>query len=224
VKTLLVLAIDQCHDLVDAERRIFLMAADLGQDLVNNPRVPPTGMAAKTAKGLSRYTPTMHILWLVETAQQDVAWENEDFAQLVGGRVLTFVDGHGLLRRGGRDTDLAGASLRGAQLQGADLSETNLEDADLQGADLERANLKGARLIGANLQGCNLTRANLYAAQLGKADLRRANLRHAELRQTHWAGTALRGADLWAANLWGVDLSNAFVDGADLSRADTRGS
>jgi hypothetical protein len=54
----------------------------------------------------------MHILWLVETAQQDVAWENEDFAQLVG-RVLTFVDGHGLLRRGGRDTDLAGASLRG---------------------------------------------------------------------------------------------------------------
>jgi hypothetical protein len=185
---------------------------------------PDPLVVARSARGLSSPGYGFQSLAVLEAGPGDVQSEDADTAQLARGRIVSILDGHLALRRHGRGLPLAGADLRGARLRGAALAGADLTDANLCGADLERADLEGADLSGADLQGCNLYRTNLRGARLHHADLRRASLRHAELRESSLAGCALRGADLWAANVWQVDWSRAYLDGVDLSRADTRGS
>jgi len=124
----------------------------------------------------------------------------------------------------GDGLDLAGADLRSIVLSGCSLRGANLAETDLRGADLSLADLKGACLKNADLRGANLNRANLHGADLTQADLRRAEMRGCDLRSATFYRTALRGADFWSATVWNVDFSTSFTEGAEIERADNRGS
>lgn len=138
--------------------------------------------------------------------------------------VHAILDGWRLLRRRGTGADLAGADLRGADLTDSAFAGANLVGARLTGACLEGADLTGANLTGADLAGAVLRRASLFDANLSEADLRRTDLRHSDLRQSTCVRTAFRGADFWSAYVWDVNFDEAFTDGAEIERADYRGT
>lgn len=133
---------------------------------------------------------------------------------------LWIVDGWTVIQTHGGGLDLKGANLAGAFLAGANLRGADLRDADLSRADLTKADLTGASLIGACLAGATLYSASLKNSDLSEADLSRADIRHADLRDAVCRRTAFRGADLWGTYMWRVDVSQAFVEGADLTRSD----
>lgn len=210
------------------ESRLFLVALVHDESFLsiikgNVPTTPTILHVAKSSKGLSADRP-LGVAAVVECWNDDVIWEDEHSADIQVPRLAGLIDIQRLIREHGADIDLKFADLRGADLRGANLAGANLEGADLRGADLSRGNLQYAWLLEANLQRVDFTRANLFGAQLKNTDLRRATLREAELRHTTWKGVSLRGAELWAANLRGVDLSDCFLEGVDLTRADTRGN
>lgn len=133
---------------------------------------------------------------------------------------LWVVDGWAVIQAHGQALDLRGARLDGADLAGADLRGADLSEADLSRANLTKANLTGATLIGACLAGASLFSASLKDADLTEADFCRSDLRHADLRGAVCRRAAFRGADLWGTYMWKVDVSEAFMEGADLSRSD----
>lgn len=139
-------------------------------------------------------------------------------------RTLAIADGWLLLRGHGAGADLRGADLRGADLTAARLTGADLTGADLAGSLLESADLTRATLHSADLAGASLRRASLFGADLTEADLRRTDLRHSDLREARCARTAFRGADFWSAYVWDVPFDEAFTEGAQIERADYRGT
>ncbi len=164
------------------------------------------------------------------------------------------MSGQSLSRANWWGADLSGFDFTGADVHGAIFLAANLRGAVLQRADLTRACLAGADLTGADLRGAKgltavqlvsakwdtakppivgdalrvtlknwerkrLPGTNLPNADLWLQDLRRANFTGANLR-----GTALIGADLRGASLRDADLTDTIWTGADISRADFRGS
>ncbi|PEC87369.1 hypothetical protein COK00_21830 [Bacillus cereus] len=119
---------------------------------------------------------------------------------------------------------LDGIYFPGANLSNANLNGSTLRDSILIGVIIKNANLKNVDFSNANLQGANLEKSNMLGSTFQHTDLRRSNLRQCELRETLFKGASLRGAELWGAYLWGVKFDECFMDGLDISRADTRGS
>ena len=116
-------------------------------------------------------------------------------------------------------------NLKGSWLNGADLFEARLAKANLT-----KAHLKGVELFGANLQKAKLTEANLQEADLITVDLEGADLEGADLEGANLIEAYLQGADLskaWPgmneAYLQGANLWKANLQGADLGGAQLQG-
>jgi uncharacterized protein YjbI with pentapeptide repeats len=110
------------------------------------------------------------------------------------------------------DANLDAASLRGATLRDADLSRASLVAADLSEADLTGARLyriaaKDSRWVRADLTDAVLLSANLMNAVMQKANLTRADL---------------RDCNLFAADLARIRGGVMSLDGALVTRAQTR--
>ncbi|MGX4670421.1 pentapeptide repeat-containing protein [Cerasibacillus sp. JNUCC 74] len=128
------------------------------------------------------------------------------------------------LKEYGSNLNLDGLHFPGADLSGANLSASSLSNSNLIGANLTKSNLRSVDFSNSNLQGVDFEDSNMLGSTFISTDLRRTNLKHCELRESTFKGVPLRGAELWGAYLWGVNLDECFIDGVDVSRADTRGS
>ena len=137
-----------------------------------------------------------------------------------GDATLHVVDGWAAIRMQGHALDLRGARLTMADLSGADLRGADLSEADLSRANLTKADLTGATLVGACFSGATLFSASLKNADLTEADFCRSDLRHVDFRGVTCRRAAFRGADFWGTYMWKVDVSEAFLQGADLTRSD----
>ncbi|SFX75946.1 Pentapeptide repeat-containing protein [Thermoactinomyces sp. DSM 45891] len=212
----------------------FIVSASMGQKKLDHSQILMGSkvkesvrsplIVAKNSQTLFQLSTSIKTLILLSVTQENILWEDENIAEISDFNIITVCDGHELIRRFGYKLCLANVNLRGAQLPGARLYGANLNNADLRGCNLERANMRECSLIEASLEGADLSYANLYGANLELADVRRANLKYADARQTNWDRTALRGAELWGAYFWKVNLVNAFTNGVDMERVDTRGN
>ncbi|QDU54649.1 pentapeptide repeat-containing protein [Aeoliella mucimassa] len=106
------------------------------------------------------------------------------------------------------DSVLTGANFSGANLTKAQLDRTTLEDVDFTNAEI-----RGAKLYEATAKG--FTAAQLYST----ASYRAGNLASTSLR-----GNDLVGWDLSHLCLIGVDFTNSYLETANLSGSDTRGT
>lgn len=120
--------------------------------------------------------------------------------------------------------DLANINLAYANLAGADLSDTNLWEAVLKNAVLKGANLSGAELCFADLSGANLTGADLRGANLTEADLTGATLVRAKMVRANCWGAKMAGADLSRASLVEAELSDVVLRDARLLSANLNGT
>lgn len=116
--------------------------------------------------------------------------------------------------------DLTGVDFRWACLTGA-----NLADATLASADLRQADLSNAVALGANLRGVRASNAILRDIDLrGFAVLQYGNFLGADLSGAFLQGADLSRADLRFADLPGAHLQEATLDHANLRHADLSGA
>ncbi len=120
--------------------------------------------------------------------------------------------------------NLAGARLAKADLTGAVLNGVDLTGADLAGARCKYADFRWAKLLNVNVRGAtffeaDFSRCSLESMDLSEAVFYRACLEDALMTASHAPGVCFFGANLRRAGLADIDWP-----GADLRRADLRGS
>ncbi|WSQ15086.1 pentapeptide repeat-containing protein [Streptomyces sp. NBC_01231] len=122
-------------------------------------------------------------------------------------------------------TDLSGwKPVHSVQLENANLTGSNLIKTDLNSTNLRTATLDKADLRGASLSGADLRDVSLFESNLREVEMYGVRASGAFFCYDLSAGESSPCPDMTAAVFTGADLKHAYLNGANLTKAELCGT